>query len=165
MPARRDALLPYLRRGSGQHPHAEAIDPSGFSPVFAREGTIIPMPGTDVGTLCDANLVSNPRISTVDGSWLTHAYPGGASGSSASGRTCLLRRGAARSGTTTICSAARTIALSVLGDEPVAGWCENVVLPGQATPGPGISGWRCDVAAGFIEIGFTHSGRTTMVNY
>jgi hypothetical protein len=68
MPARRDALLPCLRRRSYRHPHAEAIDPSEFSPVFAGEGTIIPMLGSDVRTLCDANLVSNPRVSTMDGS-------------------------------------------------------------------------------------------------
>jgi hypothetical protein len=73
--------------------------------------------------------------------------------------------GRGRSGTITISSAARTITPSVLRHEPGAVGCENVVLPGQGTPGPGISGWRCDVAAGVIEIGFTHSGRTTMINY
>lgn len=123
------------------------------------------MLGSGVGTLCDANLVSNPRVSTMDGSWLTRAYPGGGSESSAFGDTCLQYQGAAGSGTTTISSAARTITLSVLGDEPGTIRRDNVVLPGQGTPGPGISGWRRDVAAGFIEIGFTHSGRTTMINY
>ena len=123
------------------------------------------MLGSDVGTLCDANLVSNPRVSTIDGSWRTHAYPGGASESSAFDGTCLQCQSAAGSGTTTISSAARTITPSVLGHEPGAVRCENVVLPGQGTPGPGTSGWRCDVAAGFIEIGVTRSGRTTVINY
>ncbi len=123
------------------------------------------MLGSDVRTLCDANLVSNPRVSTMDGSWLTQAYPGGASESSAFDGTRLRGQGMAGSGTITISSAARAITPSVLGDEPGAVRRDNVVLPGQGTPGSGIPDWRYDTATGFIEIGFTYSGRTTVVNY
>ncbi len=97
------------------------------------------MLGSDVRTLCDANYVNNPQVSTMDGSWLIQAYPGGASEFSAFVGTRLQCQGTAASGTITISSAARTITLRILGDEPGAVRRDNVVLPGQGTPGSGIT--------------------------
>jgi alpha-D-xyloside xylohydrolase len=134
-------------------------------PLFVREGAIIPMLRSDIRTLCDANYVNNPQVSTMDGSWLIQAYPGGASEFSAFDGTRLECQGTAAAGTITISSEARTITLRILGDEPGAVRRDNVVLPEQGTPGSGIPGWRYDAAAGFIEIDFTHSGGTTVINY
>ncbi|HYB36022.1 MAG TPA: hypothetical protein VEF72_09770 [Mycobacterium sp.] len=99
-----------------------------------------------------------------DGRQLVQAYPGSASVFSAFAGTLLQCQGTAASGTITISLAARMITLRILGREPGAVWCDNVVLPEHGTPGSGIPGRRCDAAAGFIEIDFTHSGRTTVIN-
>jgi len=134
-------------------------------PLLVREGAIIPMLRSDVRTLCDPNYVNNPQVSTMDGSWLIQAYPGGASEFSVFDGTRLQCQGTAAAGTVTISSAARTITLRILGDEPGAVRRDNVVLPEQGTPGSGTPGWRYDTAAGFIEIDFTHSGGTTVIDY
>ncbi len=134
-------------------------------PLFVREGAIIPMLRSDVRTLCDANYVNNPQVSIMDGSWLIQAYPAGTSGFSAFDGTSLQCQGTAASGTVTISSTARTITLRILGNQPSSVRRDNVVLPEQGTPGSGVPGWRYDAAAGFIEIDFTHSGGTTVIEY
>jgi alpha-D-xyloside xylohydrolase len=118
-----------------------------------------------VRTLCDANYVNNPQVSTTDGSWLIQAYPGGAAEFSAYDGTQLECQGTAAAGTITISSAARTITLRILADKPAAVRRDNVALPEQGTPGSGIPGWRYDAATGFIEVDFTHSGGTTVISY
>ena len=134
-------------------------------PLFVREGAIIPMLRSDVRTLCDANYINNPQVSTMDGSWLIQAYPGGASEFDAFDGTRLQCQGTAVSGTITISSTARTITLRILGDQPGTVRRDNAVLPQQGTPGSGVPGWRYDAVAGFIEIDFTHSGGTTVIEY
>jgi alpha-glucosidase (family GH31 glycosyl hydrolase) len=134
-------------------------------PLFVREGAIIPMLRSDVRSLCDANYVNNPQVSTMDGSWLIQAYPAGTSGFSAFDGTSLQCQGTAASGTITISSTARTITLRILGNQPGSVQRDNVVLPEQGTPGSGVPGWRYDAATGFIEIDFTHSGGTTIIEY
>lgn len=134
-------------------------------PLFVREGAIIPMLRSDVRTLCDANYINNPQVSTMDGSWLIQTYPGGASEFDAFDGTRLQSQGTAASGTITISSTARTITLRILGDQPGTVRRDNAVLPQQGTPGSGVPGWRYDAAAGFIEIDFTHSGGTTVIEY
>jgi alpha-D-xyloside xylohydrolase len=119
---------------------------------------------SDVRTLCDADYINNPQVGTMDGSWLIQACPGGASEFSAFNGTRLQCQGTAASGTITISSAARTITLRTLGDEPGA-VRQHVVLLERGTPGSGIPGWRDDAAEGFIEIDFTCSGGTTVINY
>jgi alpha-D-xyloside xylohydrolase len=134
-------------------------------PLFVRAGAIIPMLRSDVRTLCDANYVNNPQVSTMDGSWLIQAYPAGTSGFSAFDGTSLQCQGTAASGTITISSTARTITLRILGNQPSSVRRDNVVLPEQGKPGSGVPGWRYDAAASFIEIDFTHAGGTTIIEY
>jgi alpha-D-xyloside xylohydrolase len=134
-------------------------------PLFVRAGAIIPMLRGDVRTLCDANYVNNPQVSTMDGSWLIQAYPAGTSGFSAFDGTSLQCQGTAASGTITISSTARTITLRILGNQPSSVRRDNVVLPEQGKPGSGVPGWRYDAAASFIEIDFTHAGGTTIIEY
>jgi len=93
---------------------------------------------SDVSTLCDANYVNNPQVDTMDGIWPIQAIPAAPPSSAPFGGTCLQRQGTAASGTITIPSAARTITVRIVGDEPGAVRRDNVVLPGQGTPGSGI---------------------------
>ena len=134
-------------------------------PLFVREGAIIPMLRSDVRTLCDANYVNNALVTTMDGSWLIQVYPAGASEFSAFDGTHLQCLGTGASGTIIVSSPARTITLRILGDEPGTVRRDDVLLPQQGMPGSGAPGWRYDAGTGFIEIDFTHSGGTSVIEY
>jgi hypothetical protein len=129
---------------------------------WARSRTS-PESSSDVRTLCDANSVNNPQVSTMDGSWLIQAYPAGTPGFSMYDGTSLQCQGTAASGTIAVSSTARTITVRVPSNQPNSVRRDNVILPQQGTPGSGVPGWRYDAAAGFTEVGFTHSGETTIV--
>ena len=133
-------------------------------PLFVREGAIVPMLRTDVRTLCDANYVNNPQVSTMDGSWLIQAYPAGTSGFSAFDGTSLQCQGTAASGTITISSTARTITLRILGDQPTRSGATTWSC-GAGNTRIGGSRLALRPAAGCIEIDFTHSGGTTIIEY
>ena len=152
------------RHAGGQNITWANPDQAQF-PLFVREGAIIPMLRSDVRTLCDANYVNDSQVATMDGSWLIQAYPGGTSAFTAFDGTGLRCEGTAASGTFTISSAPRATTVRILGDEPDTIRRDNVVLPKLGTPGSRVPGWRYDAATGFIEIDFTHSGGTTVLEY
>src|SRR5208282_4384568 len=102
--------------------------------------------------------VNNPAVSTMDGSWLIQAYPGGTSAFTAFDGTGLQCQGTGASGTVTISSVPRAITLRILGDQPATVRRDNAVVPRQGAVGSRQPGWRYDTAAGFIEIDFTHTG-------
>jgi alpha-glucosidase (family GH31 glycosyl hydrolase) len=134
-------------------------------PLFVREGAIIPMLRSDVRTLCDANYVNDPSVSTLDANWLVQTYPGGSSEFSGFDGTRLQCQGSAASGTLTLSSTARQLTVRILADDPGTVRLDGAVLPQQGTPGSAAPGWRYDTATGFIEIDFAHSGGTTTIEY
>jgi len=123
---------------------------------------------SDVRILCDANYVNNPQVDTMDGSWLIQAYPGGASEFSAVRPcpACIVRVRPRRERSPSPRRRARSRCAQRATSRARSGaTSDKVVLPEQGTPGSGIPGWRYDAAAGLIEIDFTHSGGTTVINY
>lgn len=134
-------------------------------PLFVRQGAIVPMLLSDVRTLCDANYVNDPQVSTMDKGLLIQLYPGGTSDFTVFDGTQISCQGAAPAGTITVLSTPRSVALRILADEPKAVHRDGTVVPRQAAPAPGTAGWHYDADAGFIEIRFTHSGATSIIEY
>jgi alpha-D-xyloside xylohydrolase len=134
-------------------------------PLFVREGAIIPMLLDDVRTLCDANYVNDPHVSTTDGSWLIQVYPGGDSTFTVFDGTRAQCQGTAATGTITVSSTPRRMALRILANEPGTVLHDGAVMPRQQGAQPGASGWQYDASAGFIEVGFAHAGGTSRIDY
>ena len=135
-------------------------------PLFVREGAIIPMLLGDVQTLCDANYVNDPRVTTTDGSWLIQVYPGGAATFTVFDGTRLQSQGTGSAGTVTVTSAPRRLTFRILGVQPATVLLNGaVMLPLAPGPGAGNVGWRYDATAGFIEVAFEHPGDASTVEY
>ena len=45
-------------------------------PLFVREGAIVPLLRDTVSTLCDANYVNDPTVTTMNANLLFQIYPG-----------------------------------------------------------------------------------------
>lgn len=135
------------------------------SPVFVRDGAILPMLLHDVRTLCDANYVNNSSVSTMDESWLIQVYPAGSSAFSAFDGTQINCEGTSASATVTVTSGPRRLTLRILAQRPGTVLRDGVAVPAQPVNQPDALGWRFDAAAGFMEVAFSHAGGTTAVQF
>jgi hypothetical protein len=88
-------------------------------PLFVRAGAVIPMLPTDVRTLCDANYVNDPAVSTRGDDLLFQVYPAGASSFTVFDGTQAQCQGDASGGRVTITATARNVAIRILGNAPV----------------------------------------------
>ncbi|MDX6296034.1 MAG: alpha-D-xyloside xylohydrolase, partial [Kribbellaceae bacterium] len=134
-------------------------------PLFVRQGAIVPMLLSDLRTLCDANYVNDPQVSTMDEGLLIRLYPGGASDFTVFDGTQVSCQGTAAAGTITVSSTPRRIALRVVANEPGTVLRDRTVVPRQAAPAPEATGWNYDADTGFIEIRFAHPGGTSVIEY
>jgi alpha-D-xyloside xylohydrolase len=134
-------------------------------PLFVRQGAIVPMLLSDLRTLCDANYVNDPQVSTMDEGLLIRLYPGGASDFTVFDGTQVSCQGTAAAGTITVSSTPRRIALRVVANEPGTVLRDRTVVPRQAAPAPEATGWNFDADTGFIEIRFAHPGGTSVIEY
>jgi alpha-D-xyloside xylohydrolase len=133
-------------------------------PLFVRAGAVIPMLPANVRTLCDANYVNDPAVSTRGDDLLFQIYPAGASSFTVFDGTQAHSQGDAAGGTVTITATARNvITLRILGDAPVTVKRNGELLPQAAAPG--VLGWRFDAATGFIEVNFSHPGDVSTIEY
>jgi alpha-D-xyloside xylohydrolase len=130
-------------------------------PLLVRAGAVIPMLPTDVRTLCDANYVNDPTVSTRGDDLLFQVYPAGASSFTVFDGTQAQCQGDATAGAVTVTATARNIVLRILANAPAAVKRDGQPLPQAAAPG--APGWRFDATTGFLEVNFSHpGGRTTM---
>lgn len=133
-------------------------------PLFVRQGAIIPMLPQDVQTLCDANYVNNPQISTMDGGLLIQAYPGGSSTFTVYDGTTVECQGTHAGGSFKISSTPRPLIVRILGDQPATVLRDGSPLTRQPAT-PGVASWQFDTATGFIDITLPHPGGTTTIQY
>jgi alpha-D-xyloside xylohydrolase len=137
-------------------------------PLFVREGAIVPMLLTDVQTLCDANYVSNPHITSPDTGLLFLIYPSGSSRFSLFDGTEIECQTGLPKTSVTLLSQARRVALQILVGEPTAVTIDGVVVPKLASAGEldaADTGWRADTSAGLIFVKFRHQGGTTRIDF
>ena len=134
-------------------------------PLFVREGAIVPMLLSDVRTLCDADYVNDPHVSTLDSGLLIQAYPGGTSSFTVYDGTTIQCQGDASSGMLDLTSSPRAIKLRILASEPSTVLRDGVALPKQAPGAGGRASWQYDAAGGFIEVTFAHAGGASSIRY
>lgn len=119
-----------------------------------RSGALIPMLIDDVRTLCDADYVNNPAVSTSDGGWLLQVYPGGDSTFTAYDATVLACTGDQHAGAVTVTSTPRRMQLRILADPP-----QSVTIEGAALA------FQHDAATNTIDVEFAHPGGAVTIRY
>jgi alpha-D-xyloside xylohydrolase len=133
-------------------------------PLFVRGGAIIPMLPVDAQTLCSANYVNNPHISSPGTGLLFAIYPGGSSRFDVFDGTAVKCETGAQT-TITVSSQARRIVLQVLKATATSVVKDGAAVP-LMTPEQLAStdiGWRLDATTGFAFIAFQHPGGMTTV--
>ena len=134
-------------------------------PLFVLEGAVVPMLLSDVRTLCDANYVNDPQVSTAGTGLQLQVYPGGDSGFRVFDGTDVQCHGDSGAGNVTIASAARRVTVRILATEPASVRRDGAAVPRQQFSLTGAAGWQFNAAEGFIEIGFDHAGGTSTIEY
>ena len=152
------------RHTGGQNIQWNNTDQSQF-PLFVREGAVVPMLLGDVRTLCDANYVNDPQVSTSGTGLQLQVYPGGDSGFTMFDGTDVQSHGDSGSGRVTIASAARRLTVRILATEPASVRRDGAAMPRQQFSLTGAAGWQFNAAEGLIEIGFDHPGGTSTIEY
>jgi alpha-glucosidase (family GH31 glycosyl hydrolase) len=135
-------------------------------PLFVREGAIVPMLLTEVQTLCDANYVNNPSVSTPDSGLLVLVYPSATSHFTVYDETDIRCEAGGGNLTVTLSSMARPMQLQLLADETAEVKRDGVALPRLNTGAQfeaAVTGWRVDQQARQIFVKFQHAGGTTKV--
>ena len=131
-------------------------------PLFVREGAIIPMLPGGVQTLCDADYVNNPLISTPPGDLQLLIYPAADSNFTVFDGTAIRCQTVAQGVTINLASVKRKFHLNVFGTvQPQRVSADAVALAhlGTAAALAGAdSGWFHDPAANFTTIKFPHGG-------
>ena len=139
-------------------------------PLFVREGSVIPMLAHIPQTLCDANYVNNPAITTMDTALQFLVYPGPAAASftmyDGTSAACTV------SGTVTsltLSSVTRAVTFKVLENASPAGVENNGLrlphLVSQSSFDSATTGWFYDGSAQFLYVKFSHPGGTATVTF
>jgi len=135
-------------------------------PIFVREGGIVPMLLNEPQTLCDANYVNNPVMSTPDTGLLLRIYPGVASSFEVYDGTTVACEMSQGHTLLTLSSAPRTILLEILTGAPQSVVRDGALLPKLATVAElsaAPTGWAHDAQSGFLSVKFQHAGGSTAV--
>ena len=139
-------------------------------PLFVRESAIVPMLANVPQTLCDANYVNNPAITTMDSALQFLVYPGPslASFNLYDGTTAQC----SRNGTATtfaLSANARPIRLKIFADTAPAGVERNGVrlprLTTQSAFDSAALGWFHDSASKFLLVKFDHLNGNAFVTF
>ena len=137
-------------------------------PLFVRESAIVPMLTNVPQTLCDANYVNNPAITTMDSALQFLVYPGPASANFTiydnTSAQCSINGTVT---TLTLASIARPITFKIFAESAPVGVERNGLrLPHHATQNDfnaASLGWFYDGAAKFLHVKFSHgSGSVTV---
>jgi alpha-D-xyloside xylohydrolase len=136
------------------------------TPLFVREGAIVPMLATNVQTLCDAAYVSNPAVTAADGSLEFLSYPGSNSIFTVYDGTSVQCQTNGTVVRLSLVSAARPVRLRVFGPEPFSVERDGVTLSKIGNAGDFAQaslGWRYE--APFVLIKFNHGGGATQIAF
>jgi alpha-D-xyloside xylohydrolase len=138
-------------------------------PLFVREGAIIPLLPKDVQTLCDANYVNNPGISTPTQGLLFLIYPGDATSEfTVYDGTAIQCQSTGLARSVTLSSHPRPVILQVFGNEPSSVTRDGQSLAKLATSADFEAtgaGWRFDPATQFLSVKFAHTGGSARVTF
>jgi alpha-D-xyloside xylohydrolase len=134
------------------------------TPLFVREGAIIPMISTNVLSLCDSAYIGNPNLTTWDGSLQFLIYPAANSSFTVFDGTSLQCQSREQSLRLSLSSAPRPILLKILATRPLKVERDGVSLTqfrSAARFARATQGWFYD--GGFLEIKFRHAGDTSQI--
>ncbi len=139
-------------------------------PLFVREGSIIPMLINVPQTLCDANYVNNPGITTRDSGLQFLIYPGPSSTSfTVYDGTTAQSSPSGNSGSVTINSVARAIKLKLFTTVVPAGVERSGTrlpqLASQAAFDAATVGWFYDSTGHFLNVKFAHAGGSVTIGF
>lgn len=139
-------------------------------PLFVREGSIVPMLAKVPQTLCNANYVNNPGISTMDSALQFLVYPGSAPAFFNVYDGTIAQVSVIGSSTMlTLSSTARAVTWKVFAAAAPAGAeRDGVRLPHLTTQNAfdGASlGWFYDSAAKFLFVKFQHGGGSATITF
>ncbi len=137
------------------------------TPLFVRQGGIIPMLPTNVATLCDATYVANPAVATWDDGALEYwVYPGTNSSFSMYDGTTLGCQSNGTVITLRLESATRPVLLRVLAAAPFSVERDGVTLPHFTNAvefAQAPVGWRA--VAPFVHVKLAHGGGATEIAF
>jgi alpha-D-xyloside xylohydrolase len=139
-------------------------------PLFAREGSVIPMLTNVPQTLCDANYVNNPAIAAVDNALQFLVYPGPTTASfimyDNTSAQCSVN---GTSTTLSLSSLTRPITFQIFENASPAGVERNGVrfphLGTQNDFNAASLGWFYDSTAKFLYIKFQHTGGSATISF
>jgi alpha-D-xyloside xylohydrolase len=136
------------------------------TPLFVRQGAIIPMVPTNVATLCDAAYVGNPGIATWDGTLQFLVYPATNSCFTAYDGTSLQCETAGTVTELLLSSGPRPVQLQVLASPPAGVELDGVSMT-QFTNAADFAqagqGWLYD--GRFVQVKFTHPGGMAEITF
>jgi alpha-D-xyloside xylohydrolase len=139
-------------------------------PLFVRESAIVPMLTNVPQTLCDANYVNNPSVTTMDSAWQFLVYPGPTPATFVASDGTNTQCSVAGTVTTmTLSSGARPVSFKVFAAASPAGVERNGLrlphLLTQSNFNAASTGWFYDGAAKFLLVKFAHGGGGTTVTF
>src|SRR5262249_29487053 len=128
------------------------------TPLFVREGAIIPMISTNVQSLCNATYVANSNIVTADNSLQFLVYPSTNSNFAVYDGTTLQCQTNGSVVTLSLSSTARSLMLRVFGPEPFSVERDGITLSkftNAADFAQATLGWTYQ--SPFLLVKFSHS--------
>jgi len=139
-------------------------------PLLVREGSVIPMLGIVPQTLCDANYVNNPAITTMDSSLQFLIYPGPAPASFTMYDNTAAQCSVTGTVTTLTLSAnPRPVTFKVFENTSPAGVERNGLrLPHLLTQNDfnaATTGWFYDAATKFLNVKIQHTGGNATISF
>jgi alpha-D-xyloside xylohydrolase len=136
------------------------------TPLFVRAGAIVPMLPTNVLTLCDADYVANPAMTTWDGALEFLAYPAADSSFTVFDGTSLNCQSNSGIVTLNLASVARSVQFRVRTEEPFSVERDGISLArftNETEFAQSAQGWRYD--APFVRVKFAHPGDNAVVTF
>jgi alpha-D-xyloside xylohydrolase len=139
-------------------------------PLLVREGSIIPMLPTAPQTLCDANYVNNPAITTINSALQFLIYPGPSVATFTMYDNTTAQCAVSSTVTSlSLSSIARPITFKVFETASPAGVERNGLrlthLLSQNDFNNAATGWFYDGAAKFLYVKFQHDGGSATVSF
>ncbi len=134
------------------------------TPLFVREGAMIPMISTNVLSLCDAGYIGNPGITTWDGSLQFLIYPTTNSSVTVYDGTGLHCRTSGQTIRFSLLSQPRPVTMKIFSDRPLRVECDGMRLHHFISARDfdlAARGWFYD--GQFVQVKFQHAGGSSRI--
>jgi hypothetical protein len=134
------------------------------TPLFVREGAMIPMISTNVLSLCDAGYIGNPGITTWDGSLQFLIYPTTNSSVTVYDGTRLHCRTSGHTIRFSLLSQPRPVTMKIFSDRPLRVECDGMRLHHFISVRDfdlAARGWFYD--GQFVQVKFQHAGGSSRI--